>query len=95
MAGGEREACGDQWPGLQPQRLWPSRRGKRKNMAELTAEERRRARAAATVKIIRPGEEAAAALEDARYWERIPLSKRAEFIWQLSVEVFSLAAGAK
>ncbi|MCU0654255.1 MAG: hypothetical protein MUF64_02875 [Polyangiaceae bacterium] len=60
-------------------------------MAELTAEERRRARAAATVKIIRPGEEAAAALEDARYWERIPLDKRAEFVWQLSVEVFSLA----
>ncbi len=47
------------------------------------------------MKIIRPGEEAAAAQEDARYWERIPLNKRAEFIWQLSVEVFSLAAGAK
>lgn len=78
-----------------PRRPRTSRHGKRKTMAELTAEERRRARAAATVKIIRPGEEAAAALEDARYWERIPLDKRAEFVWQLSVEVFSLAAGAK
>ncbi len=64
-------------------------------MTDPSAEERRRARAAATVKIIRPGEEAAAALEDARYWERISLDERAEFVWKLSVEVYSLAAEAK
>jgi hypothetical protein len=64
-------------------------------MGDPGAEQRRQARGAATVKIVRPGGEAAAALEDARYWERIPLDQRAEFVWQLSVEVFALSAGGR
>lgn len=64
-------------------------------MSARTAEERRRARASAEVKLIRPAERAQAAVADARYWaERIPVDQRAEFIWQLSVDIFSLA-GAK
>ena len=27
---------------------------------------------------------------DAAYWLRIPVDKRAEFVWELSVEAFSL-----
>ncbi len=59
-------------------------------MAE-TAEERRKRRANAEVRVLRPGhDEAANAKYDAAYWLRIPVDKRAEFVWELSVEAFSL-----
>jgi len=58
-----------------------------------TAEERRKRRASAEVRVLRPGQdEAATAKEDAAYWLRIPVDKRAEFVWELSVEAFSLHA---
>jgi hypothetical protein len=62
-------------------------------MAE-TAEERRKRRANAEVRVLRPGQdEAANAKYDAAYWLRIPVEKRAEFVWELSVEAFSLPPG--
>jgi hypothetical protein len=58
-----------------------------------SAEERRRRRANAEVRVVRAGEnEAANAKFDAGYWLRIPVDKRAEFVWQLSVEAFSVRA---
>lgn len=61
-------------------------------MAE-SAEERRRRRANAEVRVLRPGQDAAAnAQHDATYWLRIPIDKRAELVWELSVEAFSLRA---
>jgi len=61
-------------------------------MAE-SAEERKQRRANAEVRVVRAGQdEAASARCDAAYWLRIPVDKRAEFVWQLSVEAFSLRA---
>ncbi len=41
----------------------------------------------------RPGEnETANAKFDAAYWLRIPVDERAEFVWELSVEAYSLRA---
>ena len=61
-------------------------------MAE-SAEERRRRRASAEVRVRRPGEnETANAKFDAAYWLRIPVDERAEFVWELSVEAYSLRA---
>jgi predicted secreted protein len=61
-------------------------------MAE-SAEERRKRRANAEVRVVRAGRgEAASARYDAAYWLRIPVDKRAEFVWQLRVEAFSLRA---
>jgi len=58
-----------------------------------TAEERRRRTASAEVRVLRPGQdEAANAKYDAAYWLRIPVDKRAEFVWELSVEAFSVCA---
>jgi hypothetical protein len=54
-------------------------------------EARRRARANAEVRIVRDGDFAAEAVADALYWERIPIDERAEFVWQLSVELHRLA----
>ncbi len=56
-----------------------------------TADERRKRRASAEVCVLRPDQdEAVNARYDAAYWLRIPIDKRAEFVWELSVEMFSL-----
>lgn len=60
--------------------------------AEMKARAARRvARMNAEVRIFRAGEEEAMAEADALYWDRIPKNERATFIWQLSLEAFSLA----
>ncbi|HEU4404588.1 MAG TPA: hypothetical protein VFS43_04770 [Polyangiaceae bacterium] len=56
------------------------------------AEARRRARQACEVRIVRPGDTEAEADASALDWARIPLDERAEFVWQLSVELGRLAA---
>jgi hypothetical protein len=56
-----------------------------------TPEERRQARANCEVRIFRSGDESVARESDALYWERIPIDQRAEFVWQLSVELHRLA----
>ncbi len=50
---------------------------------------RRAARATATVRVLRNGEQAeeASALD----WDQIPVDERAEFVWQLSLELHTLA----
>lgn len=59
--------------------------------SELMAREARRAaRANAEVRIFGPGEEEAIADADALFWDRIPKDERANFVWQLSLEAFSL-----
>lgn len=55
------------------------------------ADARRRARQACEVRVFRPGDEEAEADASALDWARIPLAERAEFIWQLSVELCRLA----
>ena len=60
-----------------------------------SAEERKKRRANAEVRVSRAGEaeaEAANAEQAAAYWLRIPVDERAEFVWELSVEAFSLRA---
>jgi hypothetical protein len=52
---------------------------------------RRRARAHAEVRVFRPGDEQVQADADALYWDRIPVDERAEFVWQLSLELHGLA----
>jgi hypothetical protein len=60
-------------------------------MSSSAADERRRARASAHVRVFRPGDEEAEATESALYWLRIPVEERAEFVWKLSLEVFALS----
>jgi len=55
------------------------------------AEARNAAREQATVRVYRPGEEAAAVRADALYWDAIPLDERAEFVWQLSLELYAVS----
>jgi hypothetical protein len=55
------------------------------------AESRKAARARAEVRIFRPGEQEAEADADALFWDRIPVDRRAEFVWQLSLELHALA----
>jgi hypothetical protein len=55
------------------------------------AEARRRACQACEVRVFRPGDEEAEADASARDWLRIPVDERAEFVWQLSVELCHLA----
>lgn len=57
--------------------------------APLDAERRKAARARAEVRIFRQGEQEAEA--DALFWDRIPVDKRAEFVWQLSLELHALS----
>lgn len=58
-----------------------------------SAEERRRRRAHAEVRIVRAGEDDAAnARHDATYWLRVPVDQRAQLVWELSVEAFALRA---
>jgi hypothetical protein len=54
-------------------------------------ESRRAARAGCEVRIFRSGDEEAEAKASALYWDRIPVDARAEFIWNLSVEIYGLA----
>lgn len=54
------------------------------------ADARRRARQACEVRVFRPGDEEAEADASALDWARIPLAERAEFVWQLSVELCRL-----
>ena len=54
-------------------------------------EARRLARAHAEVRVFRPGDGQVEADYDALYWDRIPVDERAEFVWQLSLEVYGLA----
>ena len=55
------------------------------------AESRKAARARAEVRIFRQGEQEAEADADALLWDRIPVDERAEFVWQLSLELHALA----
>jgi hypothetical protein len=55
------------------------------------AELRKAATAHAEVRVFRAGEEEAAADADALYWDRIPMDDRAQFVWQLSLEMHALA----
>jgi len=55
------------------------------------AESRKAARSRAEVRIFRPGEQEAEADADALFWDRIPVDRRAEFVWQLSLELHALA----
>ena len=58
------------------------------------AEERRKRRANAEVRILRAdADQTANARRDATYWLRVSVDKRAEFVWELSVEAFSLRVG--
>ena len=59
--------------------------------APLDAQSRKAARASAEVRIFRQGEHEAEADADALFWDRIPVDKRAEFVWQLSLELYSLS----
>jgi len=52
---------------------------------------RRLARAQAEVRVFRDEDAEARADADAAYWLRIPVERRAEFAWQLSLEAFALA----
>jgi hypothetical protein len=58
---------------------------------DLDAESRKAARARAEVRIFRQGEEDAEANADALFWDRIPVDERAEFVWQLSLELHALS----
>ena len=55
------------------------------------AASRKAARARAEVRIFRAGEQEAEANADALFWDRIPVDRRAEFVWQLSLELHALA----
>ena len=55
------------------------------------AESRKAARARAEVRIFRLGEQEAEADADALFWDRIPVDQRAEFVWQLSLELHALS----
>jgi len=55
------------------------------------AELRKAARAQIEVRVFRAGEGEAAADADALYWDRIPVDERAQFVWQLSLEMHALA----
>ena len=55
------------------------------------AEARRIARAHAEVRVFRADEVEAEADADAWFWERIPVGQRAAFVWQLSLELYTLA----
>lgn len=55
------------------------------------AEARRRARASWTVRVFQPGEEQAAAVADALFWDAVPVAERAALVWQLSREMYELA----
>ena len=55
------------------------------------AEARRIARSHAQVRVFGPGREEEQADADALFWDRIPLDDRAEFVWNLSMEIYSLA----
>jgi len=59
--------------------------------APLDAERRKAARARAEVRIFRQGEQEAEADADALFWDRIPVDKRAAFVWQLSLELHALS----
>lgn len=60
-------------------------------VADAQAEARRIARGRAEVRIFRPGDEESEADADALYWDRIPVDERAEFVWQLSLELYALS----
>jgi hypothetical protein len=55
------------------------------------AELRKAARAQAEVRLFRAGEQEAEADADALYWDRIPVDERAQFVWELSLEMHALA----
>jgi hypothetical protein len=55
------------------------------------AESRKAARARAEVRIFRRGEQEAEADADALFWDRIAIDQRAEFVWQLSLELHALS----
>jgi hypothetical protein len=59
--------------------------------APLDAQRRKAARARAEVRIFRQGEHEAEADADALFWDKIPVDKRAEFVWQLSLELHALS----
>jgi len=55
------------------------------------AELRKAARANASVRVFRKGEQEAEANADAEFWDKIPLDERAEFVWKLSLELHAIA----
>lgn len=58
---------------------------------DVLAEARRIARGRVEVRIFRPGDEESEADADALYWDKIPIDERAEFVWQLSLELHALS----
>lgn len=58
---------------------------------EPDAESRKAARARAEVRIFRLGDQEAEADADALFWDRIPIDERAEFVWQLSLELHAIS----
>ena len=61
------------------------------SMESPDAASRKAARARAEVRIFRQGEQEAEANAAAVFWERIPVDERAEFVWQLSLELHALS----
>jgi hypothetical protein len=59
------------------------------------AELRKAARANASVRVFRQGEQEAEADADAEFWDRIPIDERAEFVWKLSLELHAIAHPGK
>jgi hypothetical protein len=55
------------------------------------AEERKIARAHAEVRVFQEGDGELEADADALYWDRIPVSERAEFVWRLSLELHEIS----
>ncbi len=55
------------------------------------AELRKAARANASVRIFRQGEQDAEADADAEFWDKIPIDERAQFVWKLSLELYAIA----
>ena len=61
------------------------------NESDAAAARREARRQTWTGQVFRPGEEAAMAEADTRFWLAIPPDERASLVWQLSVEVYGLA----
>ena len=59
------------------------------------AELRKAARAGASVRVFRQGEQEAEADADAEFWDKIPIDERAQFVWKLSLELHAIAHPGK
>jgi hypothetical protein len=55
------------------------------------AELRKAARANAAVRVFRKAEQEAEADAAAEFWDKIPIDERAQFVWNLSLELHAIA----